>query len=465
MVSKVYLIGAGPGKPDLITVRGLNILKQADVIIHDYLVDSSLLEGVKEGAELICCDKLANKGKFANGLPIKQKNITNLIIKKARQGKKVVRLKNGDVSIFSRLSQELKALRENNIDYELVPGVTAASGAASFTGIPLTDRKFSSDCAFVTGHEGPGKKTDNLNWQALSKIGVLVFYMGVGNLPVIVTKLIKAGKSGHTGCAIIQNATLPSQKVLIADLKNIAKKAKKAKFMPPSIIIVGDIVKQGKGLDWFKRAKKILFTGLSDERFFIKGSFVHLPLISIRPLDDYREFDGHIKRIKDYDWIVFASRYGVEYFFNRFKAAGLDARPLNGVLIAAVGSSTAKRLLDFGIKADLVPARESSDGLIDKFKGVNLKNKKIFLPRSDLSDKGLEKSLKRLGAHVISSFAYRNVVPDNLPDLDIGNFSEIMFTSPSTVRSFKKRYKRIPKHVKVHSIGDVTLEEIKRCRL
>ena len=463
--NKVYFIGAGPGKPDLITVRGLNILKEADVVIYDYLVDRKLLEYTKAGAELICCDKVAKKGRYSDGFLIHQEKISNLVIKKVKEGKRVVRLKNGDVSIFSRLSQELEVLVRNKIDFELVPGVTAASGAASFAGIPLTDRRFASTCAFVTGHEDTKKKTSSIDWMALSKIGTVVFYMAVENLPEIVKELIKAGKPKDTGCAIIQNATLATQKVLSANLEDIVKRAKRERIRPPAIIIVGDVVKLRKRFNWLRKNKKILFTGLSKERFFIKGSYFHLPLIKIEPMDDYGEFDNYLKNISDYDWVIFASRYSAEYFFKRLESVGFDSRTLNGIKIAAVGNSTKNRLLDFGIKADLVPQKESSKGLIEEFKKIDLKSKKIFLPRSDISDKGLENELKRLGARVTSSFAYRNVVPDDLPDLDLRNFNEIIFTSPSTVRNFKKRYKRVPKKVKIRSIGDMTLREIKRCKL
>lgn len=465
MKNKVYLVGAGPGKPDLITVRGLNILKEADVVIYDYLVDRRLLGYAKDGAELICCDKLAQKGRYSNGFSIHQEKISNLVVKKAKEGKKVIRLKNGDVSIFSRLSQELDALVRSKIDFELVPGVTAVSGAASYTGIPLTDRRFVSTCVFVTGHEDPKKEASNIDWKALSKVGTVVFYMAVENLPEIVKELIKVGKPKDTGCAIVQNATLPTQKVLSGTLGDIAKRAKRERIKPPAIIVVGDVVKLGKRFNWLRKNKKILFTGLSEERFFIKGVYFHLPLIKIEPMNDYREFDNYLKNIGDYDWIIFASRYGAEYFFKRLGAVGLDSRVLNGIRIAAVGNSTRNRLSDFGIRADLVPKDESSKGMVKEFKKIDLKNKKAFLPRSDISDKGLESELKRLGANVTSSFAYRNVMPDDLPDLDWRNFNEIIFTSPSTVKNFKKRYKRVPKKVKIRYIGDVTLREIKRCRL
>lgn len=193
MKNKVYLVGAGPGKPDLITVRGLNILKEADVIIYDYLVDRRLLGYAKDGAELICCDKLGKK-RYSNGFLVHQDKINNLLIKKAKEGKKVIRLKNGDPSIFSRCSQELGILVKNNIEFEVVPGVTAGVAASGLNGIPLTDRRYASSCVFATGHEDPKKKESLLDWNALSKMGTIVLYMAVENLETIVYKMLESGE-------------------------------------------------------------------------------------------------------------------------------------------------------------------------------------------------------------------------------------------------------------------------------
>ena len=253
-------------------------------------------------------------------------------------------------------------------------------------------------------------------------------------------------------------------------LGNIAEKAGTEGIEPPAIFIIGKTVNLEKDFNWFRKNKKVLFTGLSEERFFTEGTYFHVPLISIEPLDDYAEFDGCLKRIRDFDWIVFASRYGVEYFFKRLRKIGYDSRVLADIKIAAVGNSTGKRLVDFGISADLVPRKESSEGLVEEFsfkggKKIDLKGKKVFLPRSDISDKGLEKDLRKLGAAVTASFAYKNRIFGNLPDLDLNGFDEVIFTSPSTVRNFKKRYGGLPRDVKVKCIGDVTLREAKRCRL
>lgn len=464
MRNKVYLIGAGPGDPALITLKGLEILRQADVVIYDYLVDKLILEEAKEGAELICCDTLG-KNRYSDGFLIHNERISNLVIKKVKEGRKVIRLKNGDPSIFSRVSQELDALVKEKIEFEIVPGVTAASAAAASSGIPLTDRRFTSACVFVTGHEDPAKKVSLLDWEALAKSGSIVLYMAVENLERISAELIKAGKNSDTPVAIIQNASSLTQKVLAGNLKNIATKAKEQKIRPPAIIIIGDVVKLEKEFNWFKKSKRILFTGISTKRYFEKGIFFHLPLIKIEPLKDYREFDGSLKNIEGYDWLIFLSRYGVQYFFQRLNKIGCDVRKLKGIKIAAIGDSTRRRLSDFGVLADLVPEDESSRGLLEEFKRIDIKNKRIFLPRSDISDKGVEKELRKLGAKVASSFAYRNVFPENLPDLDLSFFDEIVFTSPSGVRNFAKRYGKLPKKIKVSCIGQVTLNEAKRCQL
>jgi len=462
---KVYLIGAGPGRADLITIRGMNILKEADVIIYDYLIDKALLEDVKDDAELICCDQLAKGRRHPDGFLKRQESINKVLIKKAKEGNRVARLKNGDPSIFSRGSQELGALTKNHIEFEIVPGVTAASAASSFSGIPLTDRRFASSCVFVTGHENPTKPSSLLDWNSLAKSGTLALYMSVGNLSYVIRRVLRAGKDKDTPVAVIQNASLITQKVLRGTLKDIVAKTKSGKVKPPAVIIIGEVAKMEEDFNWLKKGTRILFTGLSKERYFENGIYFHLPLIKILPIKSYKQFDRYIKDIRKFDWIVYASRYGVDYFFKRLKHVGYDSRKLADIKIAAIGKSTKNELLDFGVLANLLPKEESSRGLIEAFKKINLKGKKIFMPRSNISDKGLKDALKKLGAQVTTGIAYRNVAPKDLPNLELGFFNEIMFTSPSTVRNFKKRYKKIPKNVKISCIGNITYKEAKRCRL
>ena len=241
-MNKVYLVGAGPGDPGLITVRGRQILREADVVIYDYLVDKRLLEETKEGVELICCDTLGKK-RYSDGFLRHNEKVNRLVAKKAKEGKSVIRLKNGDPSIFSRTSQELEPLVKEKIEFEIVPGVTAASVESCLSGIPLTDRRYASTCVFATGHEDPSKVKSSLDWEALAKSGTMVLYMAVENLPKITKALIKAGKGPGTPAAIIQDASLLTQKVLRGTLSDIAKKAKQKKIMPPAIIIIGEVAK------------------------------------------------------------------------------------------------------------------------------------------------------------------------------------------------------------------------------
>ncbi len=459
--NKVYIIGAGPGDPGLITVKGREILRQADAIIYDYLVDKRLLDQAREDAESICCDRLGKK-KFRDGFLRDQEKISRLIVRKAREGKKVVRLRNGDSSIFSRVSQELDTLVKNKIEFEIVPGVTAASAASALSGIPLTDRKLASSCVFVTGHEDPGKKESSVDWNKIAGSGTIVLYMAVENISKIAKELIKSGKSADTPVAAVSNAGRIDQKTAKAALKSIAKAVRKEKITAPAIFIIGEVVKLEKEFNWLRRSRKVLFTGLSEERFFTRGVYFHLPLIKIEPLEDYSAIDNNLRNITGFDWIVFTSRYGVEYFFKRFKARGYDARALSGIKIAAIGNSTKAKLEDFGILPDLMPKEESSAGLLNEFKKIDIKDKKIFLPRSDISDKGLRDGLQDLGVRVTAAVVYKNVGQKDLPDLNLSYFDEVMFTSPSGVRNFVKRYGKVPRRVKVSCIGSVTRKEAKR---
>ncbi len=462
--TKVYLVGAGPGSPGLITVRGLEILRQADVVIYDYLVGKGLLDQAKEGAELICCDRLGKK-RYADGFFRDQDQISNLLIRKVKEGKKVIRLKNGDPSLFGRCAQELSALVKEKTEFEVVPGVTAASAASAFAGVPLTDRRISSSVVFVTGHEDPKKDKSLIDWGKLSSSSTIVLYMAVGNLSRIVGKLFAAGKPKDTPVVAVSCAGEINQRTVRARLGNIAEIAKKENIAAPAIFIIGPVAEWNKEFNWLKRNKRSLFTGLSRERFFTKSAYFHLPLIKLEPLEDYEEFDNHLKNIKEFDWVVFTSRYGAEYFFKRLNNLGFDTRDLSGIKIAAIGSSTKERLLDFGVRADLVPEQESSRGLFGKLREIPIKGKKIFLPRSDISDKGLGEKLRKIGAKVTASSAYRNVPAKELPDLDLNTFDEIIFTSPSTVRSFRKRYKKVAGNTRIKCIGDVTLKEAEKCRL
>ncbi|NQU94700.1 MAG: uroporphyrinogen-III C-methyltransferase [Candidatus Omnitrophica bacterium] len=461
---KVFLAGAGPGEPDLITVKGLEALKQADVIVYDRLVDKRVLQYANPASELVCADKL-DRVRHSDGFSKRQNLINKLLVDRAQKGKNVMRLKNGDPFVFGRATEEIRGLIKKGIEFSVIPGVTAAQAAACYSGIPLTSKGFASSVAFVTGHEDPKKKKSSINWDELAKGGTIVLYMAVGSISRIADTLISKGKNKNTSVAVISNVSKINQRTVTGRLKYIGAIVKKENIKAPAIIIIGEVVRKEKEFGWFKKSRKILFTGLSNHRPYEKGLIFHLPLIEIKPLKDYTKLDELIRKLKAFDWIVFTSRYAALYFFERLFKLRLDTRKMGGIKVAAIGNSTAEKLKEFGVFPDLVPKDESSKGLLAELKKINLIKKNILLPRSDIADKGLTEGLKKEGATIFPCVAYKNTIPDNLPDLDITNFDEIMFTSPSTVRSFKKRYKKVPKAVKIRCIGRVTLKEAKRCGL
>jgi len=489
----LYIVGAGPGEPDLITLKGFKILKQADVIIYDYLVDKRVLEYANKTAELICADDLC-KDKHSDGFSKRQEKINELLVKKVKEGKKVVRLKNGDPSIFGRLNEELEFLNKHKVNYIIVPGVTAATAAGCYCGIPLTVRGLSSSVVITTGHEDKNKKDKFVDWQKIAQIDTIVLYMAVENLESIVENLIKYGKDKNTKTAVISNVSKINQKIVIGELKNIVEKVKKENITAPAVVIIGDVVEKEKKFNWFKKIKKVLYTGISEERFFENTLYFHIPMIAIKPLEDYTELDNWIKKLcftnnfqikthnsklitqnHSIDWLVFTSRFGVYYFFDRLLKLGYDSRKLNGIKIAAIGSSTANKLKEYGIVADLVPKNECSDGLVEEFKKLVTKTQNpqsktsILLIRSDIADKNLAKRLTKLGYKVYSCVAYRNVMPDNLPDLDLsilslnGGIDEIYFSSPSTVRNFVSCYGK--PYCKIRTIGKVTENEARKFKI
>ncbi len=459
----MYLVGAGPGAKDLISLRGQQVLGQAEVVIYDYLVDREVLEDVNPQAKLICCDKLG-KRQSQEGSFDGQDKVNSAMVKFAKEGKLVARLKNGDPFIFGRAQEEIEVLLKNRIEFEVIPGITAAQAASCFSGIPLTSRKISSSVIYVSGQQAKGEKPA-IDWGAVSKNETIVLYMAVKNIRQIAKQLIKNGKPADTPVAAISQAGKINQKVAIAKLEDIARIAKKNKINAPAIFIIGSIVRLTERFNWFKKNKRVLFTGLSAKRFFLKGNYFHLPMIKIEPLDNYADFDRQIKVIRSFNWIVFTSRYAVQYFFQRLDKIGLDTRWLQDIKIAAIGTSTAARLRGFGIIADLTPKVETSKGLLNALKSIPLKGRRIFLPHSDISDKGLAKGLKNFGAKVTASVAYRNIMPENLPSFDLNKFDEIVFTSPSCARNFVKRYGKPPKKVAIKCIGDVTRAQAKKLRL
>jgi uroporphyrinogen III methyltransferase/synthase len=473
----VYLIGAGPGDPGLITVRGRECISLADVVVYDYLANEQLLDFAPSNSELIYA------GKIGGAHNHEQSQINSLLVEKAKEGKVVARLKGGDPFIFGRGGEECEALAAAGISYEIVPGVTAGIGAAAYAGIPLTHRSVTTSVAFVTGHEHPEKDSTGIDWERLSLgSGTIVFYMGVKNLPQITASLIDHGRSPDTPVALVRWGTRPEQQVLEGTLSNIAEKAHKAAFKAPAITIVGEVVRLREKLRWFDSrplfGKGILVTRAADQagefsRLLAErgASVFECPTISLVPPESYAELDLAIQGLPSFDWLVFTSANAVRFFFSRIEATGLDTRALAGCRVCAVGPKTAASLLPYGIRADMVPADYKAEGVVAEFGRMEMKGKKVLFPRADKARDLIQKALGEMGAVVAAPVTYCNIVPDSIPERVLQALEEqrihcVTFTSSSTAENLsvilgENRLLRLLEGVTVAAIGPVTA---KTCR-
>ncbi|MCY3554848.1 MAG: uroporphyrinogen-III C-methyltransferase, partial [Gemmatimonadetes bacterium] len=342
----VYLVGAGPGDPGLITVKGLDCVRRADIVIADFLADDRLVAKAPEHAE---CIRVPWR-------PGRQAEINDLLVRHSRNGKTVVRLKGGDPFVFGRGGEEGLHLQRSGIPFEVVPGITAAVAVPAYAGIPVTHREITSSMTVVTGHVSPDKERTDLDWDALARrIGTLIFYMGARNLPFIAEKLTEHGRPKDTPVALIQWGTTPQQRTLVGTLDNIASRARTATFTPPVLIVVGEVVALRKQLDWFESKPlfgvRVLITRARDQAGELSESLVRhgaepveAPLIRFEAPDDWSAADAALADLSGFDHVVFTSRNAVEAFFSRLNHKGLDARALCGVRVAAVGCATAGAL-------------------------------------------------------------------------------------------------------------------------
>ena len=469
---KVYLIGAGPGDPGLITVKGRECIIRADVVIYDHLANEALLSFASADAELIYA------GKVGGAHNREQWQINELLVEKALAGKVVARLKGGDPFVFGRGGEECEALADAGILFEVVPGVTAGIGAPAYAGIPLTHRDFTTSVAFVTGHEHPGKETSEIDWERLSLgSGTVVFYMGMKNLPQITENLIDHGRSPETPVALIRWGTRPEQEILIGTLADIAGKALKAGFKAPAITIVGEVVKLRGKLRWFDNrplsGRGILVTRAADQAGEFSsmlaelGACVHeCPTISIVPPEDCSELDRAIASLAGFHWLIFTSVNAVKYFFDRLAALGFDTREIGACRVCAVGPKTAAALLPFGVRADLVPDDYKAEGVIAAFGAIDVKGKRFLFPRGDKARDVIPSGLADLGGEVFAPVAYCNVIPEVLPEHLLAALQErridcITFTSSSTVENLgamlgENRLLHLLEGVAVAAIGPVT---------
>jgi uroporphyrinogen III methyltransferase/synthase len=477
---KVYLVGAGPGDAGLITVRGAELLKSADCIVHDRLANPMLLRYAKQDAEII------EAGKRAGSQSYKQHEINELLIEKAIHGKTVVRLKGGDPCIFGRGAEEASFLAEAGIEFEFVPGITAAVGAAEYTGIMLTHRDYSSAVAFITGHEADDKQTSSINWRTLAHFeGTLVFYMGIANLDYITKQLGKNGMEADMPAAVVADATLPTQRIVTANLSEIAQKCFDENVEPPAVLIIGRAAAPEQRLNWFVN-KPLLGQGivvtrdtegnaeLSEKIMRQGGLAIEFAAIQLKRMTDTSDFEKALKHIGSYDWVIFTSSNGVEVFFEEIGRLGKDARIFKKARIAAIGSVTAKRLQDFGIRADFVPDVFTGKELGKQLAKVeDLAESKILLLRSAIASKELANKLKKTGAIVDDIAIYTTETAECDPTSLVekmrkGLINWLTFTSSSTVRGFFEQVKSdIVKNsgVRIASIGPATTEQLKKLGL
>ncbi len=474
----VYLVGAGPGDPGLITLKGKTCIQAADVVIYDYLAAPGLLTYARKDAELIYV------GKKGGDHTLSQDGINSLLVEKARSHKIVTRLKGGDPFIFGRGGEEAEILIANQIPFEVVPGVTSAVAAPAYAGIPLTHRKHTATVAFVTGHEDPTKDESNIDWEALAKgIGTLVFFMGIKNLPHIVSRLSSHGKPGNTPVAIVRWGTTPKQQSIVGTLETIVQVARSAEIKPPALIVVGTVVNLRSSMQWFEKrpllGKRIVVTRARaqasdlEKRLEEYGAHcLECPTIQTAPPDDKAPLDRAIDHLTRYDWLIFTSVNGVNAFFERLFEKGLDVRALGAIKTATIGPVTSKRLRDFGIKSDIIPKTYRAESIVAAFDEQEIKNSTILLPRAKEARSVLPEELTRMGAVVDEVVAYQTLAVDDQAGelhsaLSNGKVDMVTFTSSSTAQNFKRllpeeHFQHLMESVKVASIGPITSDTATR---
>jgi uroporphyrinogen III methyltransferase/synthase len=461
---KIYLIGAGPGDPGLITVKAVECIKAADVVIYDYLASPALLAYARQDAEIIYV------GKKGGDHTLTQDKINELLAQKGEQGHVVARLKGGDPFIFGRGGEEAEVLIKRNIDFEVVPGVTSAVAAPAYAGIPLTHRDYTSSVSLITGHEDPLKETSSIQWDCLAKSGsTLVFLMGVKNLPNIVTQLMKNGKSPKTPVALVRWGTTTRQETVAGTLDDIVEKVKEAKLKPPAIIVVGEVVSLREDMKWFENkplfGKNIVVTraraqasGLVDKLRQLGAHCVEIPTIKVVVPEDNTPLVDAVTSLDQYEWIIFTSVNGVKYFFKTLFAQGLDVRALGHHQFACIGPVTRDELGKFGIVSDVLPETYRAESVVAAFTDRGISGKKILLPRAMEARTILPEELKNMGAHVHEVTAYEtrqvsNAKTELMALLNDGEIDMVTFTSSSTVKNFMSL---IPQEDRSSLLSEVT---------
>ncbi len=444
----VYLVGAGPGDPGLITVRGMEILRSADAIVFDRLASEILLKEARDDAELI------DAGKRRDDHRMSQDEINAELVRLGKEGKSVCRLKGGDPFVFGRGGEEALALVEAGIPWEVVPGITSPIAAPAYAGIPITQRGMAASFTVVTGSEDPDKPDSLIDWQALARVGgTLAFIMGWKSMPQIVDSLTANGLSPNTPSALVQWGTTPVQTTVTAPLNEIVSTGIDAGIGAPVVLLVGEVSSLRESLGWFDSrplfGKKVLVTRarsqasrLAQQLEAFGATTLQVPTIDIVPVADPGALDGYVRSLSNYDWLVFTSANGVHGFWDRCLANRLDARGIGKVKIAAVGPATARSLAAIGLIADIVPEKFDADSLLTEFRLLNEPPKRVLFPRSEIGRETLVDGLRGLGAHVDPVTAYRTQIAENSAQEARSAFEKgvdiTTFTSSSSVENLVK---------------------------
>jgi uroporphyrinogen III methyltransferase / synthase len=470
----VYLVGAGPGDPGLITASALELIVAADVIVHDRLIPREVLAAAREDAELLYV------GKEPGAASVPQEEIEEVLIDRARAGKIVVRLKGGDPFVFGRGGEEAEALAEAGIPFEVVPGVTAGVAAPAYAGIPVTHRDDASAVAFVTGHEDPEKDEDALDYDALARFpGTLVFYMGVKALPRIAERLIAAGRDPGEPAAVIASGTLPDQRTVTSTLEGIAEAASEAEIKPPAVTVVGPVAARREQIAWLEKrplhGRRVVVTRaraqaseLSRRLAALGAEPIELPAIRIVPRIDSKEVRRAVEGLHAYALVCLTSPNGVRLLFEAMAEQGRDARALANATVAAIGAGTASALAAHGVLADVMPEQFVAESLVDSLAELNVNGKPVLIARAAEARDVLPEALRERGAEVDVVTLYETVAeePDPAALQRASEADFVTFTSSSTVRNFVEVVGNgIPKGARIVSIGPVTSEAAREAGL
>lgn len=477
----VYIVGAGPGDPGLITARGLECLAAADVVLYDHLVHARLLRHARPDAEKIDVG-------VASPPPLEQEAICYLIAEKAREGKIVARLKWGDPFVFDRGGAEALFLHEQGVRFEVVPGVPAGIAMPAYAGVPITYPGGGDTLTFIRGHEDEGKTRISVDWESLARLdGTLVCYAGPEQLSHVLSSLLSHGRRPEDSAAIVYNGTLPTQETTIGSIEELARGARESPDRRPAMLVVGRVTALREHLRWFDArplfGKRVLITrpreqaGELIERLEAAGAeAIEAPLIRILPPDDFGPLDEACRRAGSFHWIIFASANAVDAFLDRLLLSPLDLRALGGVKLCAVGPATAERLRRHGLKVDLTPPEYRAEALVRAMSATGgVRGLRILLPHADIGREIVADELRKQGAEATEVVAYRTVVaeaeregePDIYRMLLDQRIDVVTFTSPSAVRSFVQVVGAEPaadllRPIVVASIGPVTAEAAAR---